>query len=137
MRKRAPPADRRGRLKVRKPLRLYLITTAELYPTKIGYTDNLGHRLGGLQTGHWIELGIYATLVCADVITFEREVHHDLRSRRIRGEWFDIRADEAMKVVLRLFDQRVPGALPFVSGFRRPMVSLVESRALPLFDALI
>jgi hypothetical protein len=67
-------------------------------------------RLSGLQTGSSEELcvaGTFDRLRHTEAIAIERQAHEALKDQRIRGEWFDIAADEAIKVLWSLVDSQV------------------------------
>lgn len=66
-------------------------------PVKIGYTSDPHARLMNLQTGHDQTLKIhYLREVDADkVAVMEKIVHRQLSYRKIRGEWFNVSAEDA------------------------------------------
>ena len=87
-------------------------------PTKIGVTSNLQERLIGLQCGSWMPLSVYgfrlammestsgqyptfARAALAGARCIEAEVHRVLKEMdlHIMGEWFDISAPDAIRVM--------------------------------------
>lgn len=86
--------------------RLYLITTLDLYPVKVGYTteDNVAKRLSSIQTGNWKELGVYATLWHPRVKDLEGRAHELLAPYRTLGEWFDMHARTAYELIWAMRD---------------------------------
>lgn len=107
---------------------LYVITTEDQWPSKIGITDNMAQRLDHLQVGSWLHLSVVAfwfpyTSIKMDELNLdkrlrvnrmntarlasqvmERAVHRKLKEfdLHVRGEWFDITAKEAIEVVLKV-----------------------------------
>lgn len=81
--------------------RLYVVTTAELWPTKIGYSQNPGMRLQVLQSGTWITLGLYATFVVDDIRFTEKVILDVMKrtGRQLSGEWCDMKADEMVRII--------------------------------------
>jgi Meiotically up-regulated gene 113 len=96
--------------------RLYIITTPELWPTKVGWSEKPRARLKTLQDACWRELGLYATYVCRDAFGVEQEVIKRLAQRKIAGEWFDVPAPEVHRLVLELFEEKAPGTFTFSSA---------------------
>jgi hypothetical protein len=93
---------------------IYVIAPQTGYPCKIGYASNLGHRLGALQVGCWEKLEIHRKVPVfskSAAIGMERMIHKHLdkhggirEGQRIRGEWFDIFAEDAYKIIEEAFD---------------------------------
>jgi hypothetical protein len=79
-------------------------------PVKIGRAKNVNCRLVGLQTGSPDELfvlGSHGKMTRDEAIAIERSVHELLKDRRLRGEWFDVTADEAMALIWQQINNRV------------------------------
>jgi predicted GIY-YIG superfamily endonuclease len=78
---------------------LYAIGTED-GPIKIGITGNLWSRLQTLQNGspHKLELIFVFTLYDkATALTFEKWFCDAFEADRLKGEWFNITADEAFE----------------------------------------
>lgn len=69
---------------------LYIIEACGFSVVKIGRTNDIDKRLGALQCGHFAQLAIVALSRRAGA---EKAVHRRMKDFRIRGEWFDFRAD--------------------------------------------
>jgi hypothetical protein len=69
---------------------------------KIGFSNNVNKRLLELQTGNPEKLIIHHTeAVPKDrVRLLERKIHRELGYRRIKGEWFDLTAEEAKSFLI-------------------------------------
>lgn len=81
---------------------VYLIAAAGKWPVKIGMSEDAAKRLNSLQTAHWQQMRIMNYWICenkAAARQIEAKCHLELKSRRMMGEWFDIRADAAADVV--------------------------------------
>ena len=77
---------------------------------KIGRARNVSGRLSSLQTGtpdHLSLAGTFDRLTLDEAKAVEKRAHDALSGKRIRGEWFDTDADEALTAIWRLIDQRV------------------------------
>ena len=88
---------------------------------KIGLSNNPKIRLKNLQTGHIEPLKIhYMQEVSAEnVLAFERIIHKSLAHKRVRGEWFNIDAEEAIfevKMAFMTYDDEPGFARRFKSG---------------------
>lgn len=92
-----------------KPKGVYVIAPSAGGPCKVGIADDVGFRLGGMQTGNWVTLhplyhaafftpGVTGTpaevlrAVSANAYTVEMAVHMCLEGHRVRGEWFSVSA---------------------------------------------
>jgi hypothetical protein len=74
------------------------------WPVKIGVSADVPRRIAELQTSHWNPLVCYHYWLCEDpksAFRLERECHAILRrgGHSLLGEWFDLRASHAPKVV--------------------------------------
>lgn len=103
---------------------VYVITTEDRYPCKIGITNDLPLRLSMLQCGNWEKLvpvyfafafkpglggarerGFNAVRRSAEA--FERVAHEtltDIEVTRLVGEWFDIDAADAIAALQKIAD---------------------------------
>ena len=98
---------------------VYVITTQDDWPCKIGVTANLYERIAGLQIGNWHKLRavdfwfVFGGGYQADnparqsAVNFERHLHEVLGSlvERLSGEWFDLSADDARRAILKIAEQ--------------------------------
>jgi hypothetical protein len=66
---------------------IYFIQAESGGPIKIGYAVDVTDRVAVLQTGHPEALCVLA--ICDGTQRDERQIHADLASYRLRGEWFD------------------------------------------------
>ena len=83
------------------------------WPAKIGSTQNMKTRLAALQGGNHEHLVVVWQMRIPNAGELEREVLFDLRSRRIRGEWFDVTQDEAIEALVSAIRRR-SGGLPSI-----------------------
>ena len=67
-------------------------------PYKIGFSKTPQDRLKSLQTGNFNKLNIYYTEEISEskVKFIEKQIHNNLRHRRVKGEWFNINLEEAI-----------------------------------------
>ncbi|MEU6925429.1 GIY-YIG nuclease family protein [Streptomyces sp. NPDC046631] len=65
----------------------YAISDAAANQVKIGFTQNVGRRLKGLQTGHHVDLRVLWQGTGGAAM--EAHLHAHFARRHIRGEWFD------------------------------------------------
>lgn len=82
-------------------------------PVKIGYAKDMTKRLAALQVGSPVELTVWgdiSKLRRHEAQNIEREAHKLLSDRHVRGEWFDISAEEATDAIGRLVNTRVYSA---------------------------
>jgi Arc/MetJ-type ribon-helix-helix transcriptional regulator len=70
-------------------------------PIKVGFSTNLHLRLQTLRFAFSRELEVmfYVPVDVEQVREIEKLAHFILRDRRVKGEWFDINADEALAAV--------------------------------------
>lgn len=75
---------------------LYVIGNNES-KQKIGFSANVEKRLAELQTGNPDQLYIHHTQAVPKdrVRLLERKIHRELGYRRIKGEWFNMSANDA------------------------------------------
>jgi predicted GIY-YIG superfamily endonuclease len=64
---------------------------------KIGFSKNVEKRLKTLQTGNSEELLLHYYVQVPEhrVRILEKKIHLELSYKRLKGEWFDISADDA------------------------------------------
>lgn len=75
---------------------------------KIGLAKNPIRRAKELQTGAGAQLRVYDACPVRAWIAkaLEAKVHSDLAAYRIRGEWFSVSPQEALRVILRNIEER-------------------------------
>lgn len=78
--------------------KLYIITTNEHKPCKIGVSYKPRNRLNQLQTSNWIKLKIFKSYIFDDDIAYmmEKIFHREWEKHKLLGEWFDMTAEETM-----------------------------------------
>lgn len=89
---------------------VYVITTTDQYPTKIGISDNIKRRFSGIQSSNWMSLLLvrHWWLVGKPLSErVEREAGARLKAagKHIRGEWFGITSAEACSLVAGLIGE--------------------------------
>lgn len=73
-------------------------------PCKVGITSSLKSRLASIQTGSATQLAYYEIFGDGpQAHVAEARVHHLLRDKHIRGEWFDIDPEQARRMIECLF----------------------------------
>lgn len=84
---------------------LYIIEAGDAH--KIGRSGNPEQRLGSLQGATAVTLRLIYTAEADDVaiIEIERGAHELLRDQRLRGEWFQVTAEVAVRAVLEAASQ--------------------------------
>ncbi len=82
---------------------VYVIGFEEPGIVKIGSAANPGMRLTELQCGNPFELKLLATvsIYSGNPCLVEFAAHRLASQYRIRGEWFDLSAERAVKIILR------------------------------------
>jgi hypothetical protein len=87
-------------------------------PLKIGVATSLPKRLVSLQIGCWQTLSVrHSVTVPADLAyTLERTMHGRFKDRHLRGEWFDIELEEAVRA-LDAIAQEMVGERASQDGF--------------------
>lgn len=75
----------------------YAISDSVADQVKIGFTQNVGQRLKGLQTGHHTDLRVLWQ--GHGGAAMEAHLHARFARRRIRGEWFDFAGVDAQKLI--------------------------------------
>lgn len=75
-------------------------------PVKIGVSRNLFARCSSLKTGSpGGDLLFFCRRPYAGATDVEARAHHQLRKRRLNGEWFDVSAEGAIRVVMAIYDE--------------------------------
>lgn len=79
---------------------IYIIGNSESQQ-KIGFAKNPQKRLKALQTGNAQKLFLHhvAEVPEEKVKILEKKIHHEINHKKIKGEWFNISAEEA-KLIL-------------------------------------
>lgn len=93
-------------------------------PVKIGTSVRPRSRLYEIQTGSALKVDILAAIRFDSsdaAILAESEVHHRFRQHCVRGEWFNVRADEAISAIQAI------AALPHIG--MSVAISSCQSRA--------
>ena len=84
------------RLATKEALRMiYVVTTNDGRPCKIGIAKDAWSRFGNLQSANWVELKMHECWYMAGhkiTIRIERAVIERMGGHHLRGEWFDIDA---------------------------------------------
>lgn len=89
---------------------VYVVGGEGIRPVKIGRAKDMKARLASLQTGSPHELyvfGLHGKMTRDEAIAIEASVHKALETKRLRGEWFDIAADEALDLIWQHINSRV------------------------------
>lgn len=79
---------------------IYFIQNADTGHVKIGRARNVQQRLSNLQTANSGTLVLLAR--CAGSRETERDLHQRFKSKHVRGEWFDISAQDVEEVAALL-----------------------------------
>lgn len=77
---------------------IYIINEKDKNYCKIGYSKNPKSRLKTSQTYHPNDLNLYYTEFFDDekkIKEIEKVVHHNLKHKNIKGEWFNINPEDA------------------------------------------
>ncbi len=70
---------------------------------KIGFSDEcMGRRFSALQTANADALAVVAYIADPHPLDLEKQLHMQLKSKRIRGEWFAMSDGEAVAIALGL-----------------------------------
>jgi hypothetical protein len=90
---------------------VYVITTQDQWPTKIGISNAPLKRIAALQTSHWKRLviwGGYWATTSKEARRVEWMSHGELmgQDRRLLGEWFDIKPEDALATVKLVADRK-------------------------------
>lgn len=81
--------------------KLYLITTKDFCPVKVGVSYAPLERLKNLQTSNWEKLFLYRIFQCPgnSAYLIEGILHRHLRELLLCGEWFDMKAQIAELII--------------------------------------
>lgn len=88
-------------------LYVYFVQAGERGPIKVGSATHLRRRLSGLQTGHYEQLHLIASLRDPEG-TFEQAVHEYLADAHIRGEWFRSDHPAVKELIAALLSDEIP-----------------------------
>lgn len=88
--------------------KLYIITTQNKWPVKIGVSYLPVTRVKDLQTANWEKLEIYRIFECPGNSGhyLENILHKKLRLHSMTGEWFNLTAEEAEFEIWKVFIER-------------------------------
>jgi Rha family phage regulatory protein len=79
---------------------VYVLSNSDNGYLKVGVSSNVDKRIKQLQTGSWAELSVeYRSMVCSNSFDIESTVHEKLRSKRVRGEWYDVSISDAISLI--------------------------------------
>lgn len=86
---------------------VYVVTTQDQWPCKIGFSSAPLKRIVALQTSHWKRLIVWGGFWASDEAgarKVEGAVHSALEAqgKALLGEWFDIKPEPALETVERL-----------------------------------
>jgi hypothetical protein len=88
---------------------VYVVGNAANSLLKIGYADNLKHRMSGLNTGSPVDLQLLHFLYFVDCMVagmVETAVHKELAEYRRRGEWFEVTMEQAGEAIANAVTSR-------------------------------
>lgn len=75
---------------------LYLIKCQQYY--KIGVAADVESRLAQLSTGNPFPLEVETVYTFDNAEVVERAIHQKLKSKRVRGEWFELSYDDTVEI---------------------------------------
>ena len=78
---------------------VYIISTQEMLGCKIGVAKHPKARIGDLQVGCPLKLNLFWEKKLPNWLAVEWRSHKILSEYNIRGEWFAIDEDHALKIV--------------------------------------
>ena len=87
---------------------LYLFSVGSTRPIKIGITDDPTRRLGDFQIAHYHTVDFHRVWWLPGrpiALRIESAFKYHFIEEHIRGEWFDVPADEAIAFVHRMIDR--------------------------------
>jgi hypothetical protein len=87
---------------------------------KIGYTKDVADRIKGLSTGSAHDLRLLCSFEGS--VDFERAIHRRLKTRRLRGEWFEDCTE--VRELMDLLRSHGPSAIGFSEPPERPKYDL-------------
>lgn len=135
---------------------IYIVTTEDGFPCKVGVTNKLRERVGQIQTGNWNKLkaswfsfvlnedwragrlSIWAAFNTA-APRLERAVHRTLRELDLglEGEWFAISDEDCRKVIAKVAEEtglRLAG-IEILEGIE--MYRRASNRQIEVFKAIV
>ena len=73
---------------------------------KIGISKNVDKRIQSIECSKEVcILKVYKTDMCANPYTVERKCHDFFKEKRVFGEWFDIRFEDAVSCICETFEK--------------------------------
>lgn len=88
---------------------VYVIANAANDLVKIGYADNLGQRMSGLNCGSPVDLELVHFVYFVDEYIakcVEGDAHRALAEHRRKGEWFNVTLDQAGEAIAQSANAR-------------------------------
>lgn len=90
---------------VKIPMKSIYVVENQYGFVKIGVSSNAKARIKVLSKQGGFEVSnLYSTQPCSNGYKIENRIHKFLKARRINGEWFEINFEEAIKIVLDIFN---------------------------------
>lgn len=86
---------------------VYVVQAGKNGPIKVGSATDVRSRLSGLQSGHYEDLCLVATLPDPHG-TFELAIHRHLADAHLRGEWFHSDHPTTKDLIRALMEERLP-----------------------------
>jgi hypothetical protein len=101
---------------------VYLIQAGDMRMTKIGLAINPGARLKELQTGNPHILKLCYVLTVEQAAYLEAKLHRYFKDHRLRGEWFELFADDIIDEIKSWdeIQQVVPGVFWSIQKYFQP-----------------
>jgi hypothetical protein len=87
---------------------IYVIGPDRESPVKIGVASNPVGRLGNMQVAHWEQLfihGLFTVYSRGDAFRVEKLCHRRLEDHAMRGEWFNVFAEDAVGTVTEILKE--------------------------------
>jgi hypothetical protein len=88
-----------------RPKLIYVIAPMKLWPSKIGISEYPKERVKSLQAAHYELLELIAVFKSDNALNDEGELHIKFADYKIRNEWFDINAPEAVKMISKFLER--------------------------------
>lgn len=108
---------------------VYVVGFEEPGVVKVGSARVISLRLDQMQTGNPFRLHLIGavSIYDCDPCTVEREAHKRLKDCRIRGEWFDIEADDAIRHVIEAAKTKRTRYGSWAAAYRKTQVAHLRS----------
>lgn len=108
---------------------VYVIGFEEPGVVKVGSAQSVLMRLDQMQTGNPFKLQLVGAVSIYDIEPHhvEREAHRRLKEYRIRGEWFDVDADEALMHVIEAAKSKRAKYGSWARAYRKTQVAHLRS----------